>query len=158
MLRILESLRSRGAFREIAKRWQSASSDFVVPDGFKVVPIRGGFDQLSGTMYAKPVGDHFRYGYHVTERHTNHNGGIHGGFLMLMTDCVLGLSVIHKCGTARVVTVSLNINFLAGAKPGDWLEGEAEIARQTKTLSFPRGTIYRGSEPILTATGIWKIA
>ncbi|MBM3556959.1 MAG: PaaI family thioesterase [Alphaproteobacteria bacterium] len=57
----------------------------------------------------------------------------------------------------RCVTISLNTDFVSGAKPGDWIDGEAEITRKTRNLVFVSGRLSVEGKTVLNASGIWKI-
>jgi uncharacterized protein (TIGR00369 family) len=90
------------------------------------------------------------------DHHANAAGVVHGGMLMTLCDQVLGLTVRANAGTPAVVTVSLNCQFVTAARPGNWIEGWAEIVHRAGTLFFIRGTLISAGLPILTGNGIWK--
>jgi acyl-coenzyme A thioesterase PaaI-like protein len=58
---------------------------------------------------------------------------------------------------ARAATISLNCDFIAGAKLGDTVIGRAQITRRTRTIVFISAQLTVNDKPILTATGLWKI-
>jgi uncharacterized protein (TIGR00369 family) len=128
----------------------------MVPEGFVPHPVPdGGFGQLLGPLYSRRIGESLRFGFACKENHTNAMKGVHGGLLMTFADQVLGLSVQHALQSNRVATVSLNCDFVSGVRPGQWIEGEARITRIAQSLVFVEGTIFRGQNIVLTASGLW---
>ena len=128
----------------------------MVPEGFAPHPVPdGGLGQLLGPLHSRRIGNTLRFGFACRESHTNAMGYIHGGLLMTFADQVLGLSVQDALQTDRVATVSLNCDFIAGVRPGQWIEGEARIKRTTQSLVFVEGTITRKKIIVLTASGLW---
>jgi len=128
----------------------------AIPPGYEPYGVAGEFDRMNGQLYYRQADG--RYGWLATEKHTNMNGIIHGGFLMLLADDFLGHEVMRQCKHTKVVTVNLDVKFLAAARVGDWLEGVVDIPKMTRSFAFPRGTIFRhGGDPVLMASGVWKI-
>lgn len=97
------------------------------------------------------------YGLLAEERHTNSRGVVHGGMLMTLADHVLGWMVWDAVDRAACATVSLNNQFIAAVKPGDFIEMRGHIVRQTRSLIFIQGTATVGDKPVLTSEGIWKV-
>jgi acyl-coenzyme A thioesterase PaaI-like protein len=54
-------------------------------------------------------------------------------------------------------TVSMTFDFVAPAKVGDWVEGRAEVVRQTRSLLFTNIYLTVGEEKFLRASQIAKI-
>ena len=54
-------------------------------------------------------------------------------------------------------TVSMTFDFVAPALVGDWVEGRAEVVRQTRSLLFTNISLTVGDEKILRASQIAKI-
>lgn len=131
--------------------------DFDPPEGFAPCDIADGdFADMVGPLYVRRDAAGTSYGFRVEPRHGNVRGSIHGGMLMTLADQVLGLTVAEAVDHAPLATVSLNNDFVAGATPGDWLEGRAEIVRRTRSLVFVRGAIRRGEDVVLSASGVWR--
>ena len=61
-------------------------------------------------------------------------------------------------GVAKFLpTVSMTFDFVAPAKVGDWVEGRAEVVRQTRSLLFTNIYLTVGEEKFLRASQIAKI-
>lgn len=138
-------------------------SDAAPPSGYEPV-FNVGFNAYVGPIWRKPgegeAPDSFLF--EVREHHLNGGGFVHGGMLMALADVVLGVTVSRAVGGAPCATVSLNCDFVAAAKQGDRIEGEARITRRTRSVVFVSGELHTQTEgaartTLLTATGIWKI-
>ncbi len=129
--------------------------------GWKQRSGQGPFTVQVGPIWVKresetgPTGS--AYGLMAEERHTNSRGVVHGGMLMTLADHVLGWMVWDAVDRAACATVSLNNQFIAAVKPGDFVEMRGRIVRQTRSLIFIHGTATVGDKPVLTSEGIWKV-
>jgi uncharacterized protein (TIGR00369 family) len=131
----------------------------TIPADFVACPIPDGrFASMVGPLYWRKGGEVPRFGWRAEADHANDMGGVHGGMLMTLADQVLGLTVMEAVDGAKVVTLSLNCDFVSGARPGQWIEGEAHIIRKTSSLIFVRGILTANDSVVLSAAGIWKRA
>ena len=63
------------------------------------------------------------FGLRVEERHTNHRGTVQGGLLSTFVDFAMGRAIEAESDDGKDrATVSLTVDFLKPAKPGDWIE------------------------------------
>ncbi len=128
--------------------------------GWKQRSGQGPFTREVGPIWVKREkdgADGSAYGLLAEERHTNSRGVVHGGMLMTLADHVLGWMVWDAVDRAACATVSLNNQFIAAVKPGDFVEMRGRIVRQTRSLIFIHGTATVGDKPVLTSEGIWKV-
>lgn len=133
---------------------RSTSADDM-PPGFLPCPIGDGdFGRAQGQLYWSPEKN--RFAFRVANRHRNENGVVHGGMLMTLADQVLGLTVVRALGMNPAATVSLNCDFIDGARPGDLIEGAAEVTRITRSVVFVQGALFCGERRLLSASGLWK--
>lgn len=130
-----------------------------IPGGFIELPFRSGFVGVNGPLYAKRDGGILRLGFRVEERHCNPMGIAHGGMLVTFADMQLPFGSRLQAGLPDTFlpTVNLSVDFLAPAKLGAWVEGETQVLRKTKNLVFSQCTVTADGEPILRASGIFKI-
>ncbi|MFT6556287.1 PaaI family thioesterase [Sneathiella sp.] len=129
-----------------------------IPDGFKLSKGRGPFADKIGPLYYKKEDDgHYRYGFLVDESMTNYNGILHGGMMMSFLDEMMGQTIWQAVGRKRTATISLNFDFIASAKIGDWLEMRCDIIRQGVSVVFIRGELVSGDKITITADGVWKV-
>ena len=117
----------------------------------------GGYPALIGPFLVRRTPEGWRYGFRAEERHLNMGGVVHGGMLMSFADDVLGITVWGSVGRKPCTTVQLNTQFISPVKPGEFVEGRAEVMRATRTLVFVRGMLAVGDRGIVHADGIWKI-
>jgi len=116
-----------------------------------------GFTGLIGPLWARQEAGGWAYAFAAEVRHTNRSGVLHGGMLMSFIDHALGLMVWEAVDRRNCTTVGLNHQFVAPARPGDWLEARGRVIRRTRSLVFVQGGITCGDREILVADGIWKI-
>ncbi len=128
-----------------------------IPEGFRPFASRGRFTEKIGPLYYKTDGDSTIYGFLADESHTNGHGMVHGGMLVSFLDETLGQIIWRSLDKQQCATISLTCDFVAGAKPGDWIETRAEISRKGMAVIFVRGELLVRGERIVTADGIWKI-
>lgn len=129
-----------------------------IPEGFEPMPLSGGLFDVIGPIYQRQIDGVWRYGMLMdAERHTNVRGVVHGGVLTSFLDQFMGKLVWDALVDKLAATISLSTDFLAGAGPGDWVEGEGEITRQTGSLVFMRARAFTDGKTLVTASGIWKV-
>jgi len=117
---------------------------------------QGPFTQLVGPVWVRREAEGSAYAFLAEERHTNSRGVVHGGMLMTFVDHALGWIVWDAVDRMPCATVSLNHQFVAAARPGDWVEMRGRIVRNTRSLVFIHGMMNVGDRTVMVADGIWK--
>lgn len=126
--------------------------------GWKQRSGQGPFTQLVGPVWVQRQPDgSSAYGLLAEERHTNSRGVVHGGMLMTFADHMLGWLVWDLVERRPCATVSLNNQFTAAVKPGDFVAMRGRVVRQTRSLIFVQGEAKVGDRTVLAAEGIWKV-
>ena len=128
--------------------------------GFAPMRLGDGFISVNGPLYLKHEGALVQMGFRVERRHTNPMGNCHGGMLASFADMLLPMSIQRKApeiGHKFLPTVSLQIDYLAPAPLGAWVQGEAEVLRSTRNLVFAHGLVSADGVPCLRVSGIFKI-
>ena len=131
-----------------------------VPEGFGPLPMGGDFITINGPIHIKHQGTLVQLGFRVEQRHTNPMGNCHGGMLASFSDMVLPLSIHRKApevGYKFLPTISLQIDYLAPAPLGAWVQGEAEVLRVTRSLVFAQGLVWADGVLAVRISGIFKI-
>jgi len=131
-----------------------------VPPGFRRLPIGGEFIDANGPLYLLHEGDVVKLGFRVEARHTNPMGICHGGMMASFCDMLLPVSIHRKSaevGRRFLPTVSLQIDYLAPAALGAWVEGEAEVLRATRSLVFAQGVVNADGQVAARVSGIFKL-
>jgi uncharacterized protein (TIGR00369 family) len=129
----------------------------IIPDGFELMGKGGPFEETNGPFYVRQNQDGgLEFGFVSAERHENPNGVLHGGMLYTFADHFAGYAIVRTLGRG-CATVSLTGEFLSSAYAGKWIEGRAEILRQTMTLAFIRTTVSCEGELLFHGSGVWKL-
>lgn len=113
---------------------------------------------LNGPLYARLQGDRLQLGFRVEPRHTNPLNICHGGMLATFADMLLPCLAMYQSGTERrfLPTISLQIDYLASAAPGAWVQGEGEVLRTTRNMVFVQGLVSADAVPAMRISGIFK--
>ena len=82
---------------------------------------------------------------------------LHGGMAVALADTMMGSLVFHAIDGAPCATISLNSEFLAAAKSGEWIEGRAELLRQGRKVCFVRAELFADDRRLMTVSGAWAI-
>ncbi len=132
-----------------------APPDF--PDAYRVSDPVDPFETAAGNFY-EPLdhGDDPRVVLLVEEKHCNSSGVTHGGLLMTMADLTLCMAGRQGLPDERVITVSLDCQFISAGVIGDFLVARARVTRQGGSLVFVRGEVMAGDKVLLTASAVTK--
>jgi uncharacterized protein (TIGR00369 family) len=134
-----------------------------IPQGYKPLRVGGAFMQGCGPLYGRLTreGDQNRVhiGFRVEPRHANPVGVCHGGMLATLADMMAAICVPYQTDLPRhfFPTISLQLDFLAAARIGDWVQLQTDILRTTRNLVFVQGLITTEGELALRASAIYKV-
>lgn len=130
-----------------------------IPKGFARADFTPGFLDHGGPYYLAPREDApMLVGLRICAHHINYKDAAHGGVISTFADVALSHAV-YDAERPRLApsTVNLQVNYLTGAKLGDWLEARVRIDRLGGTLAYTSGEIMRGDEPVATMSGVFAI-
>lgn len=85
-------------------------------------------------------------------RHLNFTGSVHGGFLFSGAD--VAVSVASNSWGRKSVAISIDIQYLSAARPGDQLTFTAEEAGRGRNLATYRVEIRREDKLVAIATAV----
>ena len=130
------------------------------PAGFVPYPNQGPFLEHVGPIHVHEDGDGPpALGVRAEERHANHRGTIQGGFLSTFADFALGRAIEFDATDDRErATVSLTVDFLKPAEPGDWIEARTSVDRVGSTLAFADCTLRAGERELVRARAVYVVA
>lgn len=129
------------------------------PDGFEPYPNQGPFLDHVGPIHVKGEGTDRVFGLQAEQRHANHRGTVQGGLLSTFADFVLGRAIDADAEDDKDrATVSLTVDFLKPAKPGDWIEGRGRVDRVGSTLSFADCALTVDGKEVVRARAVWVTA
>ncbi len=137
-----------------------ASAPAAAPAGFAALAMGDGFMGINGPLWLRHEGGLLQIGFRVEPRHCNPMGHCHGGMLASFSDMLLPLSIhrsVPEIGFKFLPTVSLQLDYLAPAPLGAWVQGEVQVLRVTRKLVFAQGLATADGEPAVRISGIFKI-
>jgi uncharacterized protein (TIGR00369 family) len=130
------------------------------PEGFEPYDSQGPFLEEIGPVYAR-AGENGEpvLGLRAEERHANHRGTVQGGLLSTLADFALGRAIEADADDGKDrATVSLTVDFLKPARPGDWIESRTKVDRVGGTLSFADCSLTVEGREIVRARAVWVVA
>jgi acyl-coenzyme A thioesterase 13 len=129
------------------------------PDGFAPYPDQGPFLEHIGPVHVREDGEDLVLGLRMEDRHTNHRGTIQGGLLSTFADFALGRAIEADAEDDKDrATVSLTIDFLRPAQPGDWVESRTRVERVGGTLAFADCALTVDGREIVRSRAVWVVA
>ncbi|MFM6992840.1 MAG: PaaI family thioesterase [Rhodoferax sp.] len=131
-----------------------------VPEGFKPRNLGGGFMGVNGPIYFRKFEGGIQLGFRVEERHCNPMGVCHGGMIATFADmvCATGGHATSEAAKNRFLpTISLQLDYMAPARLGSWVQGSASVLRATRSMLFLHGLVTADGEPAARISGIFKI-
>lgn len=128
------------------------------PDGFEVLTNRPDVEAFAGPFYERRAADGSRQlGFRVTRRKLNKMGVCHGGVLALFAD-IQGSPLKRSLGLAMdSPTINLNIDFVASAAAGAWVQSQPELVRQTGGLLFFEARFLADGLLCARVNGIYRL-
>lgn len=127
-------------------------------EGWEPCGSQEGFSELAGPYVQRRERGRWVRAFQAEARHSNPEGFVHGGALMSFADFVCYRAALDDLGEGSLVpTVTLTVNFLAAAKRGDLVLGHGTVTRRTRSLVFTEARLEVAGEPMLTASGVYKI-
>jgi uncharacterized protein (TIGR00369 family) len=136
----------------------SHAGQLAPPPGFRpFLTTAAPFDDNLSPLLFKRDGTDYSMGMRLEKKHCNYQRTIHGGAVATLADMVMGL-VHRRSGEPRVhtVTASMTVDYIGGAKVGEWVEGTAKVLKQGRRLYFSECLITAGKdvgEPRIIARG-----
>jgi uncharacterized protein (TIGR00369 family) len=129
-----------------------------VPDGFAPFEPQGPFLEQIGPVQVREDADGLVLGLRVEERHANHRGTIQGGLLSTFADFALGRAIEADADDGKDrATVSLTVDYLKPARPGDWIEARSRVDRVGGTLAFADCSLTVEEREVVRARAVWVV-
>ena len=107
------------------------------PPGWELAPAQGPFLENAGPLFIKQGDGETTLALLASDRHANNAGTVMGGMLAAIADHALGRAIAREDqDDGGRVTVSLTVDFLKPANPGDWIESRTSVDRVGGSLAF----------------------
>ncbi|MGZ4275033.1 MAG: PaaI family thioesterase [Solirubrobacteraceae bacterium] len=130
-----------------------------VPAGFTPFANQGPYLEHVGPIQVREEGEALVLGLRAEERHANHRGTVQGGLLSTFADFALGRAIEADADDGKDrATVSLTVDFLKPAIPGDWIESRTRVDRVGGTLAFADCSLTVADREIVRARAVWVVA
>ena len=128
------------------------------PPGFEPADIGGIFARHNGPLLARWSEGHLQLGFRVGALHVNPGQACHGGMLSMFADILLSTAAQYQTDIPRTFlpTISLQMDFIAAAPLGSWVQGQAEILRVTRNLIFSQALVHADGALVLRSSGVFK--
>ena len=130
-----------------------------VPDGFTPYEGQGPFLEHVGPVHVHEEGGELVLGLRAEDHHANHRGTVQGGLLSTFADFALGRAIQADADDGKErATVSLTVDFLKPANPGDWIEARARVDRVGSTLAFADCSLTVEGSEVVRARAVFVVA
>ncbi|MBL8311847.1 MAG: PaaI family thioesterase [Burkholderiales bacterium] len=136
-----------------------SGTDDRPPAGFQPVDLGVGFATHNTRFFGCWRDDRLRLGFRVSPRLTNLRGGLHGGMLATFADMLLPYAIMYQgLGHRRFLpTINLQVDYIAPAGVGAWIDGEADVLKVTRSMAFAQGKVFADGKLIARVGGIFKL-
>ena len=130
-----------------------------VPAGFEPFDNQGPFLEHIGPIHVRTDGDELVFGVRAGDHHLNHRGTVQGGMLSAFADFALGRAIEADADDEKDrATVSLTVDFLKPANPGDWIESRTHVDRVGGTLAFADCSLTVEGREVVRSRAVWVVA
>jgi len=117
----------------------------------------GGFIDAAGPLWTRREEAGWSYAILADDKHTNPAGIVHGGVLTTLLDHALSAIAWEANARKACVTVTLDVQFFASSRPGDFIEARGRVVRQLQSLLFMRGALSVSGKEIASADAVLKV-
>lgn len=126
-------------------------------DGWVPSPLNAGFLSLIGPYYVRPCANGgYEMGFVAGPQHLNGGGSVHGGCLLTLADTALFMFSRPLLKDTWVVTMQLELQFIAPGRAGDFIYATGEVTQATMSVIFARGELRSGDRLLMSFSGILK--
>jgi len=128
-------------------------------EGFRVAYENERFEDMIGPILFRDRDGERVGGFRAEAKHANGWGFVHGGMLTAFADAALtGIDNFHRDDPRAegVVTVSLNCEFVASVRVGDWVECHGNVIRRGASLVFMQVRLTVGDRVVMTCSTVLK--
>jgi uncharacterized protein (TIGR00369 family) len=130
----------------------------AAPEGFEPHFKRSPVTDPWEPLFSRRCENIVQLGLRVREAHCNSRGFLHGGVIAAVADNAMGISCVLSTQAARsALTVSLNLDYVATAKIGQWLLVDPRVVKTGSTLGFVDALVRADGEIIARAAATFRM-
>ncbi|HEX7777420.1 MAG TPA: PaaI family thioesterase [Parvibaculum sp.] len=112
-------------------------------------------------LYARHGDDAIDIGFRLAEPHCNSRGLLHGGVIAALADNAMGLcyGIAYEKAfgvRAAAVTVSLNVDYVASASIGQWIEVKPHVVKAGRSMGFIGALVTADGVTIARASATFR--
>lgn len=137
-----------------------------IPEGFAPHGRRSPVTDPWEPLYARILDGSYRIGFPIGPAHCNGRGFLHGGVIAAIADNAmgitygLGLEAQRESGgpdvRGSIVTVSLNIDYVATARNGSWFEVQPRLVKAGRSTGFVDALVLGGGEIVARGSATFR--
>ena len=129
-----------------------------IPDGFARHPRSSPLTEPWEPIFSRATADAVIIGLRLAKPHTNSRGIVHGGLIATLADNAMGLSCsVQMKEPQRLVTISLNVDYLASANIGQWLAVETDFVKLGGSICYAQCLVTADGEPCARANATFML-
>jgi len=104
------------------------------------------------------TGATFVLAFRAAPQHANRYGVVHGGMLATLADTAIGANLSRTGGQVEtLLTLSLNIDFIAAAQVGDWIEAHTHLTKERGRVRFGNCELRVAQRVVLRANAVFYV-
>ena len=133
-----------------------------VPAGYQPHARRSPLTEPWEPLYARHADGVVQLAVALREAHCNARGMAHGGLISTLADNAMGLSAVASSRAqgpepSGAVTVSLSLDFVDSARPGEWLEVIPRVLKCGRTLAFVECRVQCGERVVARGNATFRL-
>jgi len=127
------------------------------PAGFQRLALRCELEARIGPFYTRIDGDTGLIGFRVQSYHLNPAGTCHGGILATLADMNVTPVLQREASVLHTPTISMSLDYIAGAPMGAWVQARSRILRRTRRLIFSECHITADEDLVVRANVLYRV-
>ena len=128
-----------------------------IPAGFVRHDRKSAVTEPWEPIFVRRTADAVQLAVRIAPAHCNGRGFLHGGVIATLSDNAMGLTAVQASAAASAVTVSLTLDYVQTAAPGQWLQVEPRVIRAEGRLGFVDALITADGRSIARANATFRI-
>lgn len=142
----------------MSKGTEDAAGVMQPPDGFDVYSEMSPFLDRLAPLFERREDNGWIIATVVQPHHCNRRGLAHGGLYSAIADVMLGKNLSRsRQPVIPLLTSSITVDFISGAKVGDLLQARCDFARIGRRMAFANGYLEVGDRVMARASAVFAV-